>query len=554
MSHFFLYLLTASYLRPQQLFHFVKRALRSSTSVKETLPDIRARESFQLKSTLPSSIAFQETNEFRFLNRSKTFPDAHVDWHCHDMPKLWRYNLHYFDYVCAPTFPVDSISSLISDWIDQCPQGTPEAWEPYTTSLRIVNWSKVFAQRISPKQEWLESLYLQARWLEQNIEYHILANHYLKNGVALFFAGAFFEGVEPHRWMTKGLKILQEEVREQFLADGGHFERSPMYHSIAVEDYLDVLNVMITNPELVHHDTVVHMKASIESALTFLQDICLPDGNFPLFNDSAFSITPHPSVVFEYAQRIIGHKRSSPPSDMSVLQKSSSGYYVMRHGQDMMIVDCGHVGPNYQPGHTHCDTLSYELALAGNRVVVDTGVHDYEAGERRHYARSTQAHNTVAVDGKDQSEIWGTFRVARRASPLHASLVQPNHSLVRFEGSHDGYHRLKEKVTHHRIIEYERETGWHICDELRGNGVHTMRNYIHLHPDLRTEMTGTHIQVTHVSGKAVCSVDVCGAVDVTIEQGRYFPEFGIELKNNVIVLTCTGVLPLRTEYRILKLS
>ena len=142
--------------------------------------------------------------------------------------------------------PLAEKSALIDDWIENNPLGASDAWEPYTVSLRIVNWIKWFltenAQR-EPRQEWLESLYLQAAWLEKNIEYHLLANHYLKNGKALLFAGAYFSGQQATRWLEKGLAILRDEASEQILADGGHYERSPMYHSIVVEDYLDVLNI-----------------------------------------------------------------------------------------------------------------------------------------------------------------------------------------------------------------------------------------------------------------------------------------------------------------------
>ena len=50
-----------------------------------------------------------------------------------------------------------------------------------------------------------------------------------------------------------------------------------------------------------------------------------------------------------------------------------TGYYGYRQGGDSLIVDCGPVGPDYQPGHAHCDTLSYELHVGGVPIVVDSG-------------------------------------------------------------------------------------------------------------------------------------------------------------------------------------
>ena len=288
----------------------------------------------------------------------------------------------------------------------------------------------------------MRSLYLQAAWLERNIEHHLLANHYLKNAKALFFAGAYFAGVDADRWLKKGLKILGEESREQILPDGGHHERSPMYHCIVVEDYLDVLNLACSNRNLVDPDCIDMLQQRTTAALDFLHDILAPDGQIPLFNDSAFGIAKTPAQLFNYASRVMQYSPPEYPDGLSICAKPDSGYYVIRDRNDMCIIDCGLIGPDYQPGHAHCDTLSYELSLNGRRIVVDAGVYDYESGEDRVYARSTHAHNTVAVDMQEQSEIWGVFRVARRARPMQSRLEQLDDGRVRFEGAHDGYHRL----------------------------------------------------------------------------------------------------------------
>ena len=140
------------------------------------------------------------------------------------MPKLWRYNLHYFDYLFHTGRSDEAKMYLISDWITKNHPGVGEGWEPYTLSLRIVNWIKFFAlNEAAIRTEWLPSLYTQALWLEKNVESHILANHYLKNGVALFFAGMYFNGTDADRWIRKGRRILRSELEEQFRMAGGDF-------------------------------------------------------------------------------------------------------------------------------------------------------------------------------------------------------------------------------------------------------------------------------------------------------------------------------------------
>ena len=84
---------------------------------------------------------------------------------------------------------------------------------------------------------------MQVRFLRKRLEIHLLGNHLFANAKALVFAGLYFTGNEADEWLGKGLAILEREVPEQVLRDGGHFERSPMHHGIILEDLLDLLNV-----------------------------------------------------------------------------------------------------------------------------------------------------------------------------------------------------------------------------------------------------------------------------------------------------------------------
>ncbi len=107
----------------------------------------------------------------------------------------------------------------------------------------MVNWIKWFLAGASPEPEWLDSLADQVRVLERRLEFHLLGNHLLANAKALVFAGFFFEGPDAQRWLYRGRTILDSELPEQVLPDGGHFERSPMYHAIILEDLLDLENL-----------------------------------------------------------------------------------------------------------------------------------------------------------------------------------------------------------------------------------------------------------------------------------------------------------------------
>ncbi|ULA63025.1 MAG: Heparinase [Nitrospira sp.] len=542
---------TLRYLRASQWWHQLLYRLPKLSPTPIPLQPVSLRPCVRLLYGIAMHQPDDRDTAFTFLHREKVFDPACIPWACVDMPKLWRYNLHYFDYLQHPQRSIQNKSHLITDWIEHNPQGTVDAWEPYTVSLRMVNWIKFFlAHKELTQQGWTESLYLQALWLEQNIEYHILANHYLKNGVALFFAGMYFDGQDANRWLKKGLQILREELDEQFLQDGGHFERSPMYHSICVMDYLDVLNLMQSSSAVMKFEEVGHFRARTIQSLDFLHDLCFPDGEIPLFNDSAFGIAPRPSDIFDYAVNVIGYVRPETRNGLAVNQKTHSGYYILRKGIDMMVIDCGLIGPDYQPGHAHCDTLSYELTVMGRRMIVDSGVHDYEAGPHRAYARSTKAHNTIMIDGEEQSEVWGLFRVARRARPIHAmAMLTPDQHAV-FEGAHDGYRRLSGSVTHRRRIEFDGNTTWCIADDLDGAGKHRAQSFIHLHPDFTAVIEGRYVRVLDASGAEWASLEFLTEGEIGVEDSWFFPEFGRAIKNQTITHACSGAMPMRCSYRI----
>ncbi|MBK9305874.1 MAG: alginate lyase family protein [Nitrospira sp.] len=514
-------------------------------------------------SGISASTSTGDDSYFRFLRQAKSHQADQVDWVSKDMPKLWRYNLHYFDYLHDSERSLENKRRLINDWIRHNPPGAEDAWEPYTVSLRIVNWIKFFLTKDCtgseehceelPKVEWIESLHQQALWLEHNIEYHLLANHYLKNGVALLFAGLYFQGVDAERWLRKGTKILRSELQEQFLDDGGHFERSPMYHSICLVDYLDVVNLTQNSQGTIVGDLVHEFRNTVTAALEFLNGICLPDGDIPLFNDSAFGIAPTPRQIFEYAKKVIGYQVPPPSSSVAVNAFPQTGYYVTRKAGDMLVVDCGSIGPDYQPGHAHCDTLSYELTIDGQRVIVDSGVLDYEPSPERAYARSTKAHNTVMIDGEEQSEIWGVFRVARRARPISGQIAKNEHESVLFEGAHDGYMRLNGKPIHKRRLVHDGgQVSWIITDEVAGMGTHRMESFVHFHPDVTLVESGANCFTIERGGETIASIDALHPCQVAIEEGCYFPEFGLSRKNLVLAFACSGELPLQLSYRIQK--
>jgi len=142
-----------------------------------------------------------ERNKFTFLNQISSF-DNQLDWNVKEQSRLWRYNLHYFEYL-FPDRDLNPVAAgnLLQSWIECNPAGTPDAWDPFTVSLRLLNWIKFFSSYDIPwikKEKILQSVYQQALWLEKHMEYHLLANHLLKNAKAFdFLLGCFSRARMP---------------------------------------------------------------------------------------------------------------------------------------------------------------------------------------------------------------------------------------------------------------------------------------------------------------------------------------------------------------------
>jgi uncharacterized heparinase superfamily protein len=221
------------WLRPAQITGRLFNYLRFDRTPNITVSTPRAANG-EWVSGSSRQASYTDDGKPTFLNQSGRI-DEPGDWNSPEMPHLWLYNLHYFDDLNAESAQtrVAWHRNLIRRWIEENPPFAGTGWEPFPCSLRIVNWIKWVLNGNELQPDWSQSLALQAAWLEKHIEWHLLGNHLFANAKALVFAGMFFDGKDADRWLRKGLNILEREIPEQILGDGGQFELSPMYHSIA---------------------------------------------------------------------------------------------------------------------------------------------------------------------------------------------------------------------------------------------------------------------------------------------------------------------------------
>lgn len=456
MSNIGLLYRTVKHLKPTQVFYQMKNRLIKPTYVILESP---ATTITPLKASPIAKFRCWDGELFAFLNLEHGF----AGWNFRGNGMLWAYNQNYFDWINQE----GANSEECCKWIDRFICDLPNnriGQDPYPIALRCVNWIKFFCQHPEcAEKPRLDSLYSQLRLLEKKLEYHLLGNHLLEDAYALYMGASFFK---EDRQIKKAEKLLIEQLREQILPDGVHFEQSPMYHCILLDRLLDCINIRET----------VSLRGFAEKMLGHLESVVWRDGSIPLLNDSANGIAPTPLQIFDYAKRLALVWKPIPMHDC--------GYRRLEDGVMEAIVDVGNMMASYQPGHSHADAFSYELRIDGKTFVVDTGISTYNKTERRGYERSTRAHNTVSVEGKNSSEVWGGFRVGKRAV---VSITHDEDNLI--EAIHDGFGKSCRR-------RFQMEKGGFVVEDwYDGEAVSYIHlaefadvNRIHIEGALKTEM------------------------------------------------------------------
>ncbi len=481
---------------------------------------------------------------FKFLGVEHNLPDK-GGWNDSALEKLWLYNLHYFEDLNAEGAHARTPwhSALIQRWIAENPPSYGNGWEPYPTSLRIVNWVKWALEGNVVSAVCVLSLATQTRWLCKRLEVHLLGNHLFANAKALVFAGLYLEGPEAEQWLAKGLGILARELSEQVLPDGGNFERSPMYHTIFLEDLLDLLNIAGAFANQVPTTLELQWREASLRMLEWLQGMTHPDGRIALFNDAAFGIGATAEELAAYAGRVLDTdavlsvlpRRSALCNDgggFRLRQWADSGYIRLECADAVALLDVGPIGPDYLPGHAHADTLSFELSVFGQRVIVNGGTSRYGLGQERLRERQTVSHSTVEVDGQSSSEVWGGFRVARRAYPFDLTVSERPEVLL-VACSHDGYRRLQGKPVHRRS--WQLSPGqMEVADSVSGSGLPAVARFI-VHPDVGVEQVAPDVFHLKLANDRLILVKVGNALG-RFENAVFAPEFGKVLPTQCIAV------------------
>jgi uncharacterized heparinase superfamily protein len=499
------------------------------------LPRLRTPEtSSQKTSTIPFvNIAKRgitvDYNHFSFLNEVNTL--SQVGWDNQSQSKLWRYNLHYFDYLNQLELENEKVglqNNIISKWIIENPYGKGTGWEPYPTSLRIINWIKWNFKTNNLGAEAKLSLWNQVNWLAGRPEYHLLGNHLFINAKALLFACVIFGLDERSAIYRIALKILKKELSEQYLNDGAHFELSPMYHALAMEDLLDLYQLRNYLPLSFPSQEI---QDKFNYGMNWLHYMSYSSGELAHFNDCANEIAPTLVELKELGQKVGLNWELN--SDIVFNYFKNSGFVVFKNETVHLIADIGDIGPDYLPGHAHADSLSFELSIKGRRIIVNSGTGEYGLSQERLRQRSTAAHSTIELDGQSSSEVWSGFRVAQRARISEVEICEYNNR-IEFAAAHDGYVRIATKPIHkrHWIVN---DVCLEILDEVTGSQNSVQLRY-YLHPDIQVEILDESVQLTTNSEKLA---RISTKQNVQVLDATYHDKFGSSRKNKCLLITGT---------------
>jgi hypothetical protein len=460
-----------------------------------------------------------------------------------DIKMVWEPNRHHHLVVLARAWRAtgerryaEAVRAQLQSWLEQCPYGYGVNWRsPLELAIRLINW--VWALDLVRESGAIDAG-LAAR-LQEAAYLHLFAiarrysrgssanNHRVGEAAGVFIGSSYFDGFAgAERWREESLGILGEEILAQTGADGGHREHALGYHVFVLQFF--------QLAALVAQRTGVAMPAGYRARLERMHEYLgafLEGGEeLPLFGDAdegyvldlgpggspARGLLAVGAVLFGRPEFKAAARDGREPvrwlcgrAGESALQAlaapaaeplasrafAASGYYLLQCGRraaaDAVSVtfDCAELGFGAIAAHGHADALGFTLRAFGRDVLVDPGTYDYfRYPAWRDYFRSTRAHNTVEVDGQDQSVMQGLFLWGARARARCLDW-SPTAAGGSVRGEHDGYRRLADPVVHRRRLDLEGRT-LAIEDELAAGGAHEARLFFHFSEHCAVESRG----------------------------------------------------------------
>jgi hypothetical protein len=468
-----------------------------------------------------------------------------------DIKYLWEPNRHMHLVTLAQAYVLsgearyfEALRRHLEDWFVSCPYGRGPNWSSsLEAGIRLINWSfawqllggaqaPVFEDEAGKRlrQRWLDSVYQHAKFIRSFFSCHSSANnHLIGEASGLFIAALTWpHWPESAGWCADAQAILEREALLQNAPDGVNREQSVSYQQHEID--LLLLPLLAARANGVNFSDAY--RQNIERMLEYLASIMDVAGNAPMIGDSDDGLAVKlaqgskycryrsslatGAIVFQRGDfrikaRYLDDKTRwllGPEADQQVPPRSAQqslpvrqafhegGYYIL--GSDFetkeeirLVADAGPLGYHGIAAHGHADALSFTLSIGGDEFLIDPGTYAYHTqGAWRQYFRGTSAHNTLRIDGEDQSQSGGNFMWIKKAV-AGCSYWSSSAEEDVFEGWHDGYRRLADPVEHRRRITLDKTARRVLIeDRLQMNGEHMVELFFHCGEQCRVERNG----------------------------------------------------------------
>jgi len=493
--------------------------------------------------------------------------------------------------------------SQVTDWIDRNPWGRGPNWGcAMDVAIRAANWilgyhllesAAEFGE--SAREKIIASLWAHGWFIERNLERGAInGNHYLSDLAGLFALGVFFAG-EPRgsRWMSFAFAEMCREMRLQVLDDGVDYEKSVSYHRLVLELFTYTFILAERNGFVLPAD----IRERWERMFDFVAAYTRPDGLAPQIGDTDDGVLYKLSASTSFARetliarggsdhryllclgaimfnrpdlasaaggfhdealwvlgsdarsRFAACRETGSDHDHARLSAAfaSGGFYVICSGGHYAIIDAGDNGHGGLGGHSHCDTLSFELCAFGVPFIVDPGTFVYTAdAEARNDFRSTESHNTLQIDGEQIHPIRpNRLFYLPDAGEVRVTEWRCDDAGVVLGAEHDCYSRLCEGVIVRRKIVFENAVPrWKITDEFVGPGEHEAVLRLHLAPEVELHPKGLGAYEAVSGGVCLLIETECEETCAdAVEQSRFSPGYGVKVSSKTLVYRWRGAAP-----------
>ena len=462
-----------------------------------------------------------------------------------DIKQVWELNRHLHWVRLAQVYVLSNeeryragLSAQISSWLEQCPPFTKPNWNSsMELAIRLINWSVVW-QMLGGwdgvlfkdsggeqlRTRWLDSIFAHCQFVSQNFSRHSSANnHLIGEAAGLYIAARTWPyWAQSARWAVQAKAELEREAVMQYFADGVNREQAFAYHGFSCE----CLTIAGIYGQRTGDDFSGEFWTALRCAFRFLRSVMDVGGNVPMVGDAddgaVLRLEPREaggraSILLALGDAVFGISRAGRPRDsvrwllggavslqpaqptraqepLTVWKFPDSGYFLFgshfgERDEVKGMVDCGPLGYLGIAAHGHADALAICLSIAGEECLVDPGTFSYGSAYKwRDYFRGTSAHNTVRVDGVDQSVSGGRFMWTRKAT-VSVDRAPSSPAQFDFVGSHDGYMRLRDPVRHVRHVAYDdSKMSLRVKDDILGKAKHEIEQFWHFAPHIQVQL------------------------------------------------------------------